>query len=297
MADRTKATPLPTASTAGLLRPDAFARHVDLVRSPVGARVTRWVENRWSLRWQLPDGRCFGSHVLPHPTCSLTVELGSHRRAGMPPNEAVAVTGVCTRRFDVDVRGWGRVVGLRFRPGGLAAVSGASASSWTDRSVPAAEVLPSTLVKTLADPDLAASEDAWAEVAEEGLAALGEGRPDPRYDQIIAIVADMLADRTLLTVAAVADRHAVTVRSLQRLFTHYVGVGPKWVLARYRLHDAVTELDSGYAGALTDLAVRHGWYDQAHFTRDFTALIGMTPGQYRDHRETVNAGLPSLRSC
>ena len=103
----------------------------------------------------------------------------------------------------------------------------------------------------------------------------------------------MLADHSLLTVADVADRHAVTVRTLQRLFTHYVGVGPKWVLARYRLHDAVADLDAGWPGTLTDLAVRYGWYDQAHFTRDFTALVGVTPGQYRDRATAVDAGHPA----
>ena len=274
--------PPPTASTAGLLRPEEFARHVDLAREPAGAAAAPWVENRWSLRWRLPEGRWYDSEVLPHPTCSLTVELGTHPRSGMPAGETVAVTGVCTRRFDVEVRGWGRVVGLRFRPGGLAALTGLPASAWTDRSVPAHEVLPQRLVADLADPDLTAA-GAWAEVAEAGLVALPGGAPDRRYDRLLDVVADMLADPTLHTVAAVADRHGVTVRTLQRLFTHYVGVGPKWVLARYRMHDAVAELHDGWDGTLTDLAVRHGWYDQAHFTRDFTALVGMSPGEYR-HR-------------
>ncbi len=282
MPDRTKATGPPTASTAGLLRPDEFARHVELVRTRAGEPAGRWVENRWSLRWLLPEGRWYDSEVLPHPTCSLTVELGSNPRAGMPAHETVVVTGVCTRRFDVEVRGWGRVVGLRFRPGGLAALTGLPASAWTDRSVAATEVLPADLVTTLADPGLAASGTAWAEVAETALGALADDRPDPRYDLLLEVVADMLADRTLLAVADAADRHGVTVRSLQRLFTHYVGVGPKWVLARYRMHDAVTDLHDGWDGSLTDLALRYGWYDQAHFTRDFTALVGVTPGQYRD---------------
>ena len=93
--------------------------------------------------------------------------------------------------------------------------------------------------------------------------------------------------------ADVAHRHGLTVRTLQRLFTHYVGVGPKWVLARYRMHDAVADLDAGWDGTLTDLAVRYGWYDQAHFTRDFTALVGVTPGQYRDRATTADAGRPA----
>ncbi|GAA4399980.1 helix-turn-helix domain-containing protein [Fodinibacter luteus] len=291
MPDRTKATPPPTATVAGVLRPGELSRHVDLARDPAGPVAGRWVENRWSLRWHLPPGRWYDSEILPHPTCSLTVELGSHPRAGIPAGETVVVTGVCTRRFDVEVRGWGRVLGLRFRPGGLAALTGHPASAWTNRSVAASDVLPAHLTEALSDPDLVGLDAAaWADVAEAGLAVLADNRPDPRYDLLLEVVADMLADRTMLTVADVADRHAVTVRTLQRLFTHYVGVGPKWVLGRYRMHDAVSDLDAGFHGTLTDLAVRYGWYDQAHFTRDFTELIGVTPGRYRDRTTAADAG-------
>jgi AraC-like DNA-binding protein len=263
-----------------VLRHDRFARHVELVRRPVGTDVGRWVEKHWSLRWDLPHGRSFPSQVLPHPACSLTVELGDHPRPELPPGETVVITGVATRRFDIDVRGHGLVVGVGFRPGGLAALTGHSAFAWTDRTLPARDVLPAGLCAALADPELAARPADWGAVAEAGLRALPTAA-DPRYDQLLGIVADMLADRTVLTANDVARRHGVTLRTLQRLFTHYVGVGPKWVLARYRMHDAVAELDEGYAGTLTDLAHRYGWYDQAHFTRDFTTLIGVTPGAYR----------------
>ena len=91
----------------------------------------------------------------------------------------------------------------------------------------------------------------------------------------------MLDDRSLVAVADVERRHGVEHRTLQRWFRHYVGVGPKWVLARYRMHDVVTILDAGYDGSLTDLAHEFGWYDQSHFVRDFVALVGRTPGDYR----------------
>ena len=288
MAARTKATasePEATASTAGVLRPDEFGRAIDLKRFPAAAEVARWVENHWALRWDLPEGESFATQVLPHPTCSLTVELGSHRRAGRIPGDAVTVTGVVTTRFDVETRGSGRVVGVKFRPGGLAALTGLPASVWTDRVVPAVDVLDGELSAALADPDLVADPTAWVRRAEAGLAALPRSA-DRRYDQLIAIVADMLDDGSLLTVAEVAARHGVTTRTLQRLFHDYVGVGPKWVLDRYRMHDLVTELDEGYDGTMTDLAHRYGWYDQSHFTRDFTALIGVPPLKYRDRPDT-----------
>lgn len=243
------------------------------------------MENHWSLRWDLPDGTHFASQVLPHPTCSLTVERGSHPRPDMPPDEVVVITGVVTTRFDVEVRGWGRVVGVKFRPGGLAALCGLSAAAWTDTIVAADRLLPPSLCAQLADPALAEHPAQWAETAEAGLSALTDDGVDPHYDQLLEVITDMIGERTLLSVAEVASRHGVTPRTLQRLFTRYVGVGPKWVLARYRMHDAVTELDAGYDGSLSDLALRYGWYDQAHFTRDFTQLVGVTPGAYRDRTD------------
>lgn len=286
MAARTNATdprPAPgaTATTAGILAPDLLARYVDVDRRPCGAAVEPWVENLWALRWELPAGTSYPSRTLPHPTCALTLEVGDHVRDGLPEGERLVVTGVVTRRFDVEIRGSGRVAGVRFRPGGLAALTGGRAADWTDATVPAREVLPRELCDALDDPALAGSPWEWGERAEAGLATLG-AEPDGRYDLVLDVCAAMLADHALLTVGDVADRFAVSVRTLQRAFLDLVGVGPKWVLARYRMHDAVAELDAGYDGTLADLAARWGWYDQAHFTRDFTALVGVPPGEYRD---------------
>lgn len=280
MVARTKATTA-TATTAGILRPDQLARHVEVSRRPCGPAVQPWVENLWALRWDLPEGAHYTSRTLPHPTCSLTLEVGEHPRDGLPAGERLVVTGVVTRRFDVAIRGRGRVAGVRFRPGGLAALTGAPARGWTDTVVPARSCLPAALCDALDDPALAADPWGWAARAEQGLAGLA-AEPDERYALLLEVCAAMLADHALLTVTDVAQRFAVSVRTLQRLFLDLVGVGPKWVLARYRMHDAVAELDAGDAGSLADLAARWGWYDQAHSTRDFTALVGVPPGEYRD---------------
>ena len=255
------------------------ARHLRLDRRPAGDEAAPWVENHWFLAWDLPPGVARPSQVIAHPAVSLTTEIAEHPRPGLD-REAVVVTGVATRRFDVELCGSGRVAGVKFRPGGLTALTGLPASAWTDRTVPARDVVPPELARRLADPALVEDPVAWATVAEEGLVALAPG-PDARYERLLRVVADMLADRSLVAVADVAARHGLTVRTVQRMFLHYVGVGPKWVLARYRMHDAVADLDAGYAGTLGDLAHRHGWFDQAHFSRDFAALVGVTPGDYR----------------
>ena len=47
-----------------------------------------------------------------------------------------------------------------------------------------------------------------------------------------------------------------------------------------RRHDFYLALVYGQSGPLADLAARHGWYDQAHFSNDFRAMLGCTPGEY-----------------
>lgn len=277
-------SPQRTASYAGILRPDELARRVQVRRWPASERVAPWVENHWSLRWDLLDGVSYDSETLPHPTCSLTVERGTHPRPELA-GEEVAITGVVTRRFRVDIRGRGRVVGMRFRPGGLAALTGHSARDWTDRTVPAAGVVPPEVSAALGALDLDGDDTAY----ESGMTAVEAAFPsdrdvDERYARVLRVVADMLEDRTFYSVAQVEERHHVSTRTLQRDFLHYIGVGPKWVLARYRMQDVVSALDDGHDGPLTELAMRHGFYDQAHFTRDFTTLVGVTPSRYRERR-------------
>ena len=290
MGDRRKATGAraaatgATASTAGILRPEEFARHVDLRRLPPAPDLAPWIENHWVLRWDLPDGLTYASQVLPHPTCNLTVERGV-RRPDAPPT-AVLVTGPVTRRFDVETTGRGWVWGVRFRPGGLAALAGLDARRLAERTVAASEVLPAEVVAALdrLHDTGAPLEDDQARV-EAALRPLG-GELEPDHELVLALIAEMLSDRTLVQVAQLTERHDLSTRRLQRLFARYVGVGPKWVLARYRMHDVVAALDAGHDGSLADLAAEHGWYDQAHFTRDFRALVGVTPARYREGRPT-----------
>jgi AraC-like DNA-binding protein len=67
--------------------------------------------------------------------------------------------------------------------------------------------------------------------------------------------------------------HAAGVPALRR-------VPVKWVLCRYRLQQAALEIESNPGVDFADLAVRLGWYDQAHFINDFRTMLGSTPGGY-----------------
>ena len=70
-------------------------------------------------------------------------------------------------------------------------------------------------------------------------------KPDPATETVARIVARVASDPELTRVGDLADRVGISVRTLQRLSAEYVGVPPKWVIRRNRLHEAAQRAGSG----------------------------------------------------
>jgi AraC-like DNA-binding protein len=92
-------------------------------------------------------------------------------------------------------------------------------------------------------------------------------------------------DASIRKVEDILHRTGTTKRSLQRLFEQYVGASPKWVIQRYRLHEAAERLKAGSVSG-SRLALELGYADQAHFIRDFKAIVGISPGAYARRART-----------
>ena len=105
--------------------------------------------------------------------------------------------------------------------------------------------------------------------------------PDPQVERIHSILQSLHQDARLTQVRDLAERAGMSERTLQQLFSEYVGVTPKWVIRRYRLHEAADQLANGADVDLAELAHGLGYFDQAHFTRDFRRLVGKAPAEYR----------------
>ena len=52
------------------------------------------------------------------------------------------------------------------------------------------------------------------------------------------------------------------------------------MIRRYRLHEAAERLSDGEAVNLAELALDLGYFDQAHFVKDFGAIVGIAPREY-----------------
>ena len=81
-------------------------------------------------------------------------------------------------------------------------------------------------------------------------------------------------------VAEMAQVAGLSSTQLERLCRRTLGIPPQKLLQRLRLEHAV-HLITTTRLSMGDVSAECGFYDQASFTRQFRAVLGLTPGAYR----------------
>ncbi|GGA47478.1 helix-turn-helix domain-containing protein [Dyella nitratireducens] len=226
------------------------------------------IEHYWFVSWDLRGLPAQQQETLPHPNVHLVVEPG-----------LTAIYGVHTGRFVRLLEGQGRVFGIKFKAAGFFPFYGAPVSELMDRSLDPGHLFGNDAARFEAEVFASEDVDAMSAAAERLLLAHWPP-PDPNVARVSMIVADIAKDRSLTSVEALAQQTGLGKRALQRLFNQYVGVSPKWVINRYRLHEAIAQLQAGAPVAWAELAQQLGYFDQAHFIRDFRKLVGCSPAAY-----------------
>jgi AraC-like DNA-binding protein len=259
----------------GILRPEAVGRQFELQRLRPPADLEPMIEHHWLVSWNLPGHDEYSSEVLPHPSVHLVFE----------PTGA-AVYGVSRSRYVRRLSGNGWALGTKFHPGGFRPLVAEPLSALTDR-VLGLGALFGTDGTRLEQRCLALPRPADALDRVQGFLRArlpASGADDPNLALVRELAGSMALAPPGARVADIAGAHGVSVRTVQRLFSEYVGIGPKWVLQRYRLHEALAQLHAGPDTDWARFALGLGYYDQAHFIRDFRALVGRTPAQYKRER-------------
>jgi len=79
-----------------------------------------------------------------------------------------------------------------------------------------------------------------------------------------------------------AEEFGYSERYIQKLFLNYVGITPKSFFSVQRFNRSL-ELVRTKDMSLTNIAYECGYYDQAHFIKEFRSYTGITPSQLSLH--------------
>jgi AraC-like DNA-binding protein len=260
-----------TGKPRGILNLKAGEKKFQLSRHLPAQDLNFFVERYWIVSWDLRGQEPYVQETLPYPCVNLVFEKDQSR-----------VFGVETGKFARLLENKGRVFGIKFKPGAFYPFVKAPVSQLTNTSISFWDAF---------GVDCKALEEAILSREDEGeMVALAEnflrerlpGR-DKNVRVINEIVDYIIAHREITKVDDVVSQLDLNKRRLQRLFRQYVGVSPKWVIKRYRLHKVAERLAGGEVVDWPGMVVELGYSDQAHFIKDFKMIVGRTPAEYAVH--------------
>lgn len=221
---------------------------------PPSPDLAPYVDKYWIVEYDYAHP--YRQLIVPYPQVHLTFR-----------GTVVEVHGVSSGHVYKELAGRDRLFGVAFRAGAFRPFLRAPVQTITDRSIPAADVftgLPQRADIGTVEPMLRANLP----------------QPDAQAELAVRIVERIAAEPGLTRIDDLAGLFHSSVRQLQRLFAEHVGVGPKWVIRRYRLREATDRMADGEPVDWGGLAAELGFADQAHFVRDFTKMFGETPTRY-----------------
>lgn len=232
------------------------------------------VRRYWFPVWSLPDGVVSRQRVLQYPVCLVVVADSYARLIG-------ASTGLSTK----ELSGTGWALGALLQPAAGALLLGRPVAGLTDTHVDLATV-PGIdgdgLTGRVRDIVAAGPGDPARRLAAVGCLERELARLVPVDDEgrlVNAVVEYVEGEPGVRRVRQVCAKFDLGERTLQRLLARRLGLHPKWLIQRRRLQEAAARLRADEVD-LARVAAELGYTDQAHLTRDFAAVTGLTPGRY-----------------
>jgi AraC-like DNA-binding protein len=253
----------------GMLRKHLPAGKMRHARRCPADDLAFWIAHYWMIRWDLRGCEPYVAESLPHPNVHVIFETAGS-----------VVAGVQTRMFSRVLEGQSQVFGIKFKPGGFRPFLKFATSKLADRVVAAESILGKD-VNALESILLSSGEENEKVEAANAFFRARMPKPDAVIEGVGRIVERILEERDIKTVDDLVDRTGIGKRSLQRMFNEYVGVSPKWVIRRYRLHELVERFNSNDEPRWADLALELGYFDQAHLINDFRSITGYSPTEYQ----------------
>jgi len=240
-----------------------MSEYRELSASP---RLARYVECYWSRE----DERGTRVHSVLPDGC---VDILFTSRQGKPAG--LDIVGLMTVPQSFDVPAGQSFFGVRFRPG-MASAFIPDAARLLDKVEPLENVLGAAGRRLFDGIANARHVEEMVRVMDTLL------RPLEPLDATRRVL-EQLGDPDM-SVGRLALEAGISARQLRRMCLEHAGVSPKYLGRIVRFRSVVQQIGAAAARSVrpnwAELAAACGYFDQAHFIREFQKFTGLTPGRY-----------------
>ena len=208
------------------------------------------------------------------------------------------ISGAHSRFVVIDTASQASTMGVHFKAGGARPFLGVSAGELRDADVPLDALWGTKAAELRAQLLEAQTPEAGFRVLERALLAQAT-RPPTHHPAVALALEEFRGAPRTKTVKEVSGRTGLSQRRFIQLFRQEVGLTPKLFCRVRRFQEVIRLIGSGRRAEWAEVALRCGYFDQAHFVHDFCEFSGTTPtnylvnrGEHPNHVPLRSPGLP-----
>ncbi len=246
--------------------------------------LSETVKYFWSLEDLQGDAPHSRERVFPDGCIELLFHYGDYFRKFYPDGTAETqpkefIHGQITKFIELEGTGKIGIFSVRFQPHGLRRFVNFDINEITDTIISVSDVWKKDgeiLEKQIFD---AKSNEERIEILEKFLKR--KSNPVQKNEAVAQFCIEQITNSEgTVSITEIVNKSDVSQRQLERMFLSCVGLSLKVYSRIIRFNKALQLIDNKNFSNFTNVAHDRGFYDQAHFIKDFKELTGLNPKQY-----------------
>ena len=197
------------------------------------------------------------------------------------------IAGQFTKNYALRLSGRPGMIGVAFWPAGLSHLLGVPMIAFTGQRIDLKLVLGNEAAQLEHQVLEGGTSQQRVTVLEKFLLNKLCNR-SPAVDVVDCALAAIVQHKGILSISRLSDDLCISPRQLRRRFSEKVGVSPKF-FSRIKRFNYVSHLSTSSPSAWMDMVYEGGYYDQAHFIRDFCDFSGSKPSKFVNYYRALAA--------
>ena len=192
--------------------------------------------------------------------------------------EMQLLAGQITKHFYLQNTGTAGMLGIKFKPHAVTHLFDIDMKLMVDKVAPLPEKLQPPLSEIISAVKNKAGYETLISICESSFSHIIENCAETKGG--IELALQLVFQRNgMVTVQELCDHCHRGERQLERLFSKYVGLSPKF-FARIIRFSYIFQVMQEKTPSWSDVVHKAGFYDQSHFIKNFKAFTGEDPSSY-----------------